>query len=126
MVILGLLLVIAAIVAAIAAALRGDVSVHVDLGWFTLDANAGAVFFLGAAAMLVFVVGWWMVARGFRRSRQRHREVKTLRRRAAKSEDAARREHDARVAEQHDADSVDSARHRDDIADVSTTAPDDR
>jgi membrane protein implicated in regulation of membrane protease activity len=101
MVILGLLLLIAAIVAAIAAAVRGDVSVHVDLEWFTLKTNAGVIFFLGAAAMLVFVLGWWMVARGMRKGRERRREVKALRKRAETSEEVARREHEARVSERN-------------------------
>jgi membrane protein implicated in regulation of membrane protease activity len=100
MVILGLLLLIVAVIAAIAAIARGDVPVHMDLEWFTLKTNAAVVFFLGAAAMLVFLAGWWMVARGMRRGRERRREVKALRKRAEKSEAVARREHEARVAEQ--------------------------
>jgi ABC-type nickel/cobalt efflux system permease component RcnA len=109
MIILGLLLLIAAIVAAIAAAVRGDVSVHVDLEWFTLKTNAGVIFFLGAATMLVFMLGWWMVARGMRRSRERRREVKALRKRAETSEEVARREHAARVSERknHGVDATD-------------------
>jgi ABC-type nickel/cobalt efflux system permease component RcnA len=113
MVILGLLLLIAAIIAAIAAALRGDVSVHVDLEWFTLKTNAGVIFFLGAAAMLVFVLGWWMVARGMRRGRERRREVKALRKRAETSEQVARREHEARVAERANNGVDDGQRPRD-------------
>jgi hypothetical protein len=119
MVILGLLLVIVAVVAAIAAAARGNISIHADLGWFDLDTNAGVVFFLGAAAMLAFVVGWWMVARGMRRGRQRRREVKALRKRAERSEATARQEHEARVAESNEAVPSDEARHREDAAEVS-------
>jgi ABC-type nickel/cobalt efflux system permease component RcnA len=114
MVILGLLLLIVAVIAAIAAIVRGDLSVRVDLGWFTLKTDVGVVFFLGAAAMLVFLLGWWMVVRGMRRGRERRREMKSLRKRAEHSEDAARREHDARVSDQRDAEpAADAARHRD-------------
>ena len=126
MVILGLLLLIAAVIAGIAAVARGNVSVHVDLEWFTLKTNVGVVFFIGAAAMLLFVIGWWMVARGMRRGRQRRREVKALRKRAENSEEVARREHEARVAETQPAKADDdtSARHRDGAPELSDTARD--
>jgi ABC-type nickel/cobalt efflux system permease component RcnA len=125
MVILGLLLLIAAVIAAIAALARGNVSVHVDLEWFTLKTNVGVVFFLGAAAMLLFLVGWWMVGRGMRRGRERRREVKALRKRAEKSEESARDEHDARVAEHRPTESDDdTARHRDSATELSDTTPD--
>jgi hypothetical protein len=125
MVILGFLLLIAAVIAAIAAAARGNVSVHVDLEWFTLKTNAGVIFFLGAASMLLFLVGWWMIARSMRRSRERRREVKALRKRAEKSEETARRERDARVASAprapSDVPDDGSARHREDAAERSDT-----
>ena len=122
MVILGLLLLIAAVIAAIAALARGNVSVHVDLEWFTLKTNVGVVFFLGAAAMLLFLLGWWMVARGMRRGRDRRREVKALRKRAEKSEEVARREHQARVSERRPTETDDdTARHRDSAPELSDT-----
>jgi ABC-type nickel/cobalt efflux system permease component RcnA len=104
MVFLGLLLLIVAIAAGVVAALRGDASVHVDLRWFDLDTNAAGVFFIGAAAMLVFVLGWWMIARSMRRNRERRREMKGLRKRAEASEEAAQRERQARASERADAD----------------------
>jgi hypothetical protein len=116
---------IAAVIAAIAALARGNVSVHVDLEWFTLKTNVGVVFFLGAAAMLLFLLGWWMVAHGMRRGRQRRREVKALRKRAEKSEEVAHREREARVAEQRPSEGDDaSARHRDGAPELSDKAPD--
>jgi hypothetical protein len=125
MVILGLLLLIAAVIAAIAALARGNISVHVDLEWFTLKTNVGVIFFLGAAAMLLFLLGWWMVARGMRRGHERRREVKTLRKRAEKSEELARREHEARVVEPRPtASDEDTARHRDGDPELSDTTHD--
>jgi ABC-type nickel/cobalt efflux system permease component RcnA len=124
MVILGMLLLIVAVIAAIAAVARGNVSVHIDLGRLTLDTNAGVVFFIGAAAMLVFLLGWWMLVRGMRRGHERRREVKALRQRAEASEATARREHEARVTERrhiHD-DSAD-ARHREHHEDGEDGAP---
>jgi ABC-type nickel/cobalt efflux system permease component RcnA len=56
--------------------------------------------------MLVFLLGWWMVARAMRRARQRRREVKALRKRAETSEEVARREHEARVSERENAGTV--------------------
>jgi ABC-type nickel/cobalt efflux system permease component RcnA len=116
MIILGMLLIIVAVIAAIAAAARGNVSVHLDLEWFTLKTNAGVVFFLGVASMLLFVAGWWMLARAIRRGRGRRREMKALRVRAEESEAAASREHEARVADHGEAGAADDngARHRED------------
>jgi membrane protein implicated in regulation of membrane protease activity len=124
MVILGLLLLIIAVIAAITAIARGNVAVHIDLGWFTVKTDTGVVFFLGAAAMLAFVIGWWLLARGMRRGRERRREVKALRKRAVTSEETARREHEARVAEQGAPDDAGSKGQREEPPALNDTSRD--
>ncbi|HSS67843.1 MAG TPA: hypothetical protein VLK34_04785 [Nocardioidaceae bacterium] len=121
---MGLLLLIVAVLAAIAAITRGNVAVHIDLEWFTLKTDAGVVFFLGAAAMLAFVIGWWMLARGMRRGRERRREVKALRKRAENSEKVARREREARVAEQGAPDDADATARREEPEALTETSRD--
>jgi uncharacterized membrane protein len=98
MAVLGLLLLVVVVLAVIAALFRGGDSVHVDLEWFSIRTDASVVFFSGAAATLLFVLGAWLVLGGLKRSRRRRAELKALRQRAEASEKSR-----AQVAAEHPA-----------------------
>lgn len=79
---LGLVLVVLAVTAVIAAVLGGsNHRAGFDLGLFEVETNTLGVFLLGATAALMTILGLEMIRSGVRRSnrrRRRHRELEGL------------------------------------------------
>ena len=81
MLILGLVFIIASAALGTAVALNGSDSATLSALGTTLDTTVAGIFFAGAAAMLVFVLGVWMLTSASSRSRRKRAERKELRRR---------------------------------------------
>ena len=94
MIVLGLLLLVAVAVVSVAAIARGGDNVTIDLGSFEIRTDAAGMFLAGAVALLLAVIGLWLMSRGLKRSRRRRQEIHELRTRAARNE-AAHRDGDA-------------------------------
>ncbi len=91
MIVLGLLVLLAVAAIAVIAIARGGDPVSFKLGSLTFNTDGAGMFLAGAGTLLVAVVGFWLLRKGMHRSRQRRQEMKELRDRAARNEEAARR-----------------------------------
>ena len=81
MLVLGLILVLISVVVLIAALVGGSSdTVAFDLGVGTFGTTAMTVFLLGAATVLVFVMGLELTRSGIRRESRRRKEKKELHR----------------------------------------------
>lgn len=96
---LGIILVLLAAAAILAALFGGTVEPLVfELGAFNVTTNTLTVFVAGALTVLVLVVGLGLIRAGLRRARQRRQEKKELNRLASKLEEReATRSTDART-----------------------------
>jgi hypothetical protein len=92
MIVLGLLILIGVAAVVVAAVVRGDDPARVDLGSFTIKTDLAGIFAAGALTLLLAVIGLWLLSKGLKRARQRRSEMRALKDRATKSEEAARRE----------------------------------
>jgi hypothetical protein len=78
---LGLVLVVLAALVLVAAIAGGaDDSAHYYVGSLQVDLSTMAVFLLGAATLLVFVIGLELTRSGLRRANRRRKEDRTNRR----------------------------------------------
>lgn len=80
MVVLGFLVVAAAVVLGAGVALSTSTSAGIDGFGFVVDTTTAGAYFAGAATALVLVAGLWMMKAGTRRTYRRRREVRELRR----------------------------------------------
>jgi membrane protein implicated in regulation of membrane protease activity len=80
--ILGLILVVAAVAVTVAVVQTGGDPVQVHAIWFSVHTNGAVLFVAGAASLLLLVLGLWVLRVGLRRTRRRRREMKELRQRA--------------------------------------------
>lgn len=87
MLVLGLVLVVIAAVALVAAFAGGSNDpATFDLGIFDVETNTLGVFLLGAATVLLLVIGLGLIRSGVRRSNRRRKDKKQLSLRADKLE----------------------------------------
>ena len=87
MLVIGLLLVLLAALALVAALTAGgDDPAVFDLGIVTVETNTLGAFLLGAATLLVFVIGLELIRSGVRRANRRRKEHRELARRAEQLE----------------------------------------
>ncbi len=114
MIVLGLLILAAAVAVTVAAIARGGADVSLDYGSWTVNTDATGMFLAGAATLLVGVIGLWLLRGGLAHSRQRRREMRELRDRASRNEAAARREREAAADERAQA-GAESGRHADPV-----------
>lgn len=89
MALLGFLILVGVVLVITAVVFRGGDSVRIDLEWFTINADAWAVFAAGAITLVLLLIGLWLLRSGLKRSRRRRAEMRTLRERAD-ANDAAR------------------------------------
>jgi hypothetical protein len=80
--ILGVVLVVAAVAVAVAVLQTGGDPVRVHAAWFSVHTNGAALFISGAVCLLLLGLGFWVMWVGLRRARKHHREMKELRKRA--------------------------------------------
>ncbi len=127
MIVLGLLILVAAVAVTVGAIARGGADVSLDFGSFTVNTDAAGMFLTGAATLLVAVIGLWLLRGGLARSRQRRQEMRELRDRAARNESAARREREAAADERAQAD-AETGKHADPVQPSTTgdSAPPER
>ncbi len=92
MVIFGLLLLLLAVVAIIAAVARGSDPASIDLVWFTVKTNVTGMFVAGALTTLIAVIGLALLMAGLRRDRRRRAQITDLKQRAAGGDSRAARE----------------------------------
>ncbi|MGH3496071.1 MAG: hypothetical protein ACRDP1_01205 [Nocardioidaceae bacterium] len=79
MVVLGLVLLAAAVVVAGGVVIGGDTPISVHLLGLDMHTSTAGVFLGGAITMLVALVALWLMRLGLRRSRRRRRDIKRLR-----------------------------------------------
>ncbi len=91
MIVLGLLVLLAVAAIAVIAIARGGDPVSFKIGSYTVDTDGTGMFLAGAGALLLAMVGLWLLRRGLHRSRERRHEMKELRDRAAHNETSTRR-----------------------------------
>jgi uncharacterized membrane protein YciS (DUF1049 family) len=87
--ILGLVLVVAAVAVSVAVVQTGGDPVQVHAIWFSVHTDGATLFVTGAACLLLLVLGFWVLRVGLRRARRRHREMKELRQHAFEAAPAA-------------------------------------
>jgi uncharacterized membrane protein YciS (DUF1049 family) len=92
MVVLGLILVVAAVLAGVGVGVSSSSSASIEGFGVELETTAAVVYFAGAATAIVLVAGLWMMKKGTARTYRRRQEVKALRQQVVT--DVAR--HDAR------------------------------
>ncbi len=80
MLLIGLLLIVAAVVMGSAVVLDANESTSLGTLGGTWDTTNAGVFLAGAATMLTLLLGVWLLQLGLSRSRRRRREVKGLKR----------------------------------------------
>jgi ABC-type nickel/cobalt efflux system permease component RcnA len=76
---LGLILVILAGAVIAAAVINGTDPAVLDFSAFKIHTTEAGVFGIGAATLLVLVIGAWLLRKGLASRRRRRREVKELR-----------------------------------------------
>jgi len=128
MIILGLLILLVVAVVVIATVARGDDPTSIDLEWFVLRSNVTGVFIAGAVTLLIGVLGVMVLLAGLRRSRRRRNEIKALRDRASRGDEASRRAHspDSTPARDNDSAAARSERQAGNADDSFDSAPRDR
>ena len=77
---------------AVVAIARGSDPVTFKVGSLSLETDGTGMFLAGAGALLLTVLGVWLLKKGLVRSRHRRQEMRELRDRASRNEEAARRE----------------------------------
>jgi hypothetical protein len=88
MLVLGIILVILAAGALLAALFGGrDDAADLDLGVLSIETTTMGVFLIGAATLLIFVIGLELIRSGTRRANRHRKERKQLSRRSDKRED---------------------------------------
>jgi len=92
MIVLGLLVLVVVVVVAVVAIARGSDPVTFKIGSLSLETDGTGMFLAGAGALLLTVLGVWLLKKGLVRSRHRRQEMRELRDRASRNEEAARRE----------------------------------
>ena len=91
MVVLGLLILILTAAIVTIMVMRGGDSVTIDLDSLgSYDTSASVVYLIGVLTVLVGVLGLAIVFSGVQRSRRRRGEMRDLRRRARRADDAER------------------------------------
>jgi outer membrane biosynthesis protein TonB len=103
MIVLGIVLLVIAVVAGIAAIANGGTPAVLNFGVFHVTTSVAGVFISGAVALLLLVVGVSLISSGLSRARRRRREVKALRERASSSQDREAVEDQRPVAPDEDA-----------------------
>ena len=92
MIVLGLLVLLVVVAVAVVAIARGSDPVTFKVGSLSLETDGTGMFLAGAGALLLTVLGVWLLKKGLVRSRHRRQEMRELRDRASRNEEAARRE----------------------------------
>jgi uncharacterized membrane protein YciS (DUF1049 family) len=103
MIVLGIVLLVIAVVAGIAAIANGGTPAVLNFGVFHVRTSVAGVFISGAVALLLLVVGVSLISSGLSRARRRRREVKALRERATSSQDREAAEEKRPIAPDEDA-----------------------
>jgi hypothetical protein len=95
MVVLGFILIVAAVAAGVGVGISSSSSASIEGFGAELESTAAGAYFAGAATAIVLVAGLWLMRKGTARTYRRRQEVKTLRqqvgsddaRHAARSDD---------------------------------------
>lgn len=82
MVVLGFILVVAAVLVGLGVATSSTSSANIKGYGLDVDADAALVFAAGAVAAIVLLAGLWLMTKGFARRYRRRQEVKALQQQA--------------------------------------------
>jgi flagellar biosynthesis/type III secretory pathway M-ring protein FliF/YscJ len=80
MIVLALLLIIGAVLVAVGVLLNATGDATLEAFGVDISTNEGGLFIAGAATMLAFLLGLWLLAKATARARRRRSEVKNLKR----------------------------------------------
>jgi uncharacterized membrane-anchored protein len=100
MLILGVLLLLAAVALGVAAIGGGSGTINFDVLNNTIESTGAQAFLVGAAAGVAAVVGLWLIRGGSRGAYSRRRELRQLRRSQRDAEERAQREREQTDREQ--------------------------
>lgn len=95
MIVLGVLVLLAVVAVSVVAIARGGDPVSFKVGSLTFDTDGTGMFLAGAGTLVLAIVGLWLLSKGLAHSRHRRQEMRELRDRAARNDEAARREQGA-------------------------------
>ena len=121
MIVLALLLIVGAALVAVGVLLNATGDATLEAFGVDVSTNEGGLFIAGAATMLAFLLGLWLLAKATQRARRRRSEVKNLKRsrsseverlqaEKAQLEEEVRRERSSHTGS--DSDSVDHGHRR--------------
>src|SRR3712207_1273574 len=80
MIVLALLLIVGAVLVAVGVLLNATGDATLEAFGVDVSTNEGGLFIAGAATMLAFLLGLWLLAKAMQRGRRRRSEVKNLKR----------------------------------------------
>ena len=88
MIVLGVLVLLAVVAVSVVAIARGGDPVSFKVGSLTFDTDGTGMFLAGAGTLVLAIVGLWLLSKGLAHSRHRRQEMRELRDRAARNEEA--------------------------------------
>jgi uncharacterized membrane protein YciS (DUF1049 family) len=89
MAVLGIVLIVLAVLLGLGVAVSSTASTTMEVFGVDFGVLVPTIFFLGAAAGAVLMLGLWLTKKGLGRGYRRHKEVKELRQQAAVTPDAS-------------------------------------
>jgi hypothetical protein len=89
MAVLGIVLIVVAVLFGLGVAVSSGASTTMEVFGVDFGVVVATVFFLGAAAGAVLIVGLWLTKKGLGRGYRRHKEVRELRQQVATTPDTA-------------------------------------
>lgn len=89
MAVLGIVLIVVAVLFGLGVAVTSGASTTMEVFGVDFGVVVATVFFLGAAAGAVLIVGLWLTKKGLGREYRRHKEVRALRQQVATTPDSA-------------------------------------
>ncbi|GAB3813864.1 hypothetical protein [Kribbella italica] len=89
MAVLGIVLIVVAVLFGLGVAVSSGASTTMEVFGVDFGVVVATVFFLGAAAGAVLIVGLWLTKKGLSRGYRRHKEVRELRHQVAATPDPA-------------------------------------
>ncbi|MEV6287292.1 hypothetical protein [Kribbella sp. NPDC051770] len=89
MAVLGIVLIVLAVLLGLGVAVSSGASTTMEVFGVDFGVMVTTVFFLGAAAGAVLILGLWLTKKGLGRGYRRHKEVRELRQQVATAPDSA-------------------------------------